>query len=40
MRRRITAVAALELPCAPEAALPTIWDISDEPPVRTVYDDV
>lgn len=27
MRRRITAVAALELPCAPEAALPTLWDI-------------
>jgi hypothetical protein len=27
MMRRITAVAALELPCPPETALPAIWDI-------------
>jgi hypothetical protein len=27
MRRRITAVAALELPCPPETVLPAIWDI-------------
>ena len=27
MRRRITALAALELPCPPESALPAIWDI-------------
>jgi hypothetical protein len=27
MGRRITAVVALELPCAPATALPAIWDI-------------
>ena len=29
MRRRVSAVEALELPCPPEQVLPAVWDLQN-----------